>query len=136
MKLSDIGKPNPKEFEFIDPYTYEPTGIFITVHAIKSKIGHHATIEKNRKQIEIISNKDNLDEDGNIKKEVIKQIIAEYMADIVETWRGISDENGKPIKPSKQAYINAFNESEELLNAVFNFANNSGNFSSKKEPTL
>lgn len=136
MKLSDIGKPNPKEMEFIDPYTNEPTGIFLTVHSLKSKIGKYATIEMQRKQLEARNNPDNLDENGALSIEVQKELTYEWVADLVESWKGVVDEHEKPIKPSKEAFIEGFRESQELLDAVFVFVNNSGNFGAKQEPTL
>lgn len=127
MNISQIGKPNPKEFEFIDPYTLEPTGIFITVHAIKSKHGKQATQTMQHTTLELRKNEANLI-NGELNPDLVKEATIGWIADLMETWRGVEDDSGKKIKPSKNAFIEALTQSEELLNAVYSFVSTHGNF--------
>jgi len=127
MKLSEIGTPNPQEFEFIDPYTEQPTGIFITVHSIKSKHGKQVTQAMQHTMLELRKNEANLI-DGDVKPELVKEATIGWVADLVDSWRGVEDDNGKKIKPSKEAFIEAFTQSDELLDAVYKFASTIGNF--------
>lgn len=132
MKLSALKSPNIKEFEFINPYTEEPTGIFIAVHAIKSKLGKEATHKMQLEMLELRKDKNNLTEDGTIKPDVIRVESIKWMAEITESWKGVEDDNGKVMKPTKDNIIKAYTEYEELANAVYNFAANSGNFVTKQ----
>lgn len=132
MQLSQIGKPNPKEFEFKDPYSGQSFAkpIYITVHAIKSKIGKEATQKMQHAILQLRQDENNL-VDGEIKPEIAKEETIKWIADLVETWRGVEDEKGKEIPPSKEAFIEAFTQSDELLNAIYAFATNSGNYLAK-----
>ena len=139
MKLSDIGKPNPKEFQFIDPFTEQPTGIFLTVHALKSRIGKQATSQMQHSLLKIRQDENNMIEiDGKqeIKPDIISDETIKWTADITESWRGIEDDNGKQIKPSKEAFIKAYTQSNELMNAVLTFASNLGNFTAQSVNAL
>lgn len=132
MQLSQIGKPNPIEFEFKDPYTGQSftKPIFVSVHAIKSKVGKEATQKMQHNILKLRQDENNLI-DGEIKLEVASQETIKWIADLVETWRGVEDEKGKEIPPSKEAFIEAFTQSEEFLNAVYAFAANLGNYLAK-----
>jgi len=134
MKLSDIGKPNPQEFEFKDPYSEQPTGIFISVHALKSRIGKEAISQMQHSLLKIRQDENNMIEiDGKqeIKPDIILEETIKWTADITESWRGVEDDNGKQIKPSKEAFIKAYTQSSELMNAVLTFASNLGNFTAQ-----
>ena len=134
MKLSDIGKPNPQTFEFIDPFTESPTGIFITVHALKSRIGKEAISQMQHSILRLRQDENNLIEiDGKqeLKPELEAEEKIKCIADITDSWHGVEDDNGKQIKPSKEAFIKAFTQSSELMNAVLTFASNLANFTAQ-----
>lgn len=136
MKLSMLKSPVIKEFEFINPYTDEKTGIFITVNSVKSREGKEAT---HRMQIEIIEarlKEENFDKDNKLKQEIMKDITIRFMADLIVEWRGIEDEDGKKIKFTKEAAFTILKEYIELADAIYVFVNNAENFLKKESNAL
>jgi hypothetical protein len=100
MILSNLYKPITKEFNFIDPFTDEPTDIFITVHSLKSKLGKEVT---HNMQLSLLALKDdvnNLNEDKTIKEDIQLVETIKWVSSLVSDWRGLQDNKGKDIKPT------------------------------------
>lgn len=127
MKLSQIGKPIILEMEFLDPYTDEKTGIFVKFHSLKSRYGKEQLHEM---QLKMIEKREKNEEIDNIK------LNKELLCNLFDSFRGIDDNNGKPIKSSKKAFETAIDESQELLNSCLVFVGNLGNSLRKLESDL
>lgn len=130
MQLSQIGKPNTKEFEFIDPYTDEATGIFVTLHSLKSKHGKEALHAMQLQAIELRGEKEELADEDTMNLNI------GLLLNLFEKFRGIDDDNGKAIKSTKANFDKALRESTELFSACLVFISNAGNFSRKQEKAL
>ena len=131
MKLSNLGATPPQEFELLDPFTQEPTGIKITIHPIKSRIGKQAEHVMRQSILKLMQDESNMIEvDGNksLKVELIKEVSIQMLTDLTVSWNGIEDDNGEPIKFSKKACKKAYLENEEFTDAVYEYANDLGNF--------
>ena len=130
MQLSNLGVIPPKEFNFIDPFTEQPTDIFITVHPIKSKHGKDAEHKMRLKIIELMQDENNFieGEEKKLKTELIANASLEMVASLVVNWRGLEDEKGKQIKFSNEACFTIFKEHQELADAVYKLAGAMGNF--------
>ena len=127
MRLSQIGKPIILEMEFLDPYTDEKTGIFVKFHSLKSRYGKEQLHEM---QLKMIEKREKNEEIDNIK------LNKELLCNLFDSFRGIDDNNGKPIKSSKQSFETAIDESQELLNSCLVFVGNLGNSLRKSESDL
>lgn len=136
MQLSSLHKANPKEFQFKNPYSNDDTGLFITVHAINSKIGQEALHNMQLAILELRQNEDNLLEDKSINPELAEIETVKWLAAITETWRGVEDDKGKKITPTIANFIKVYTQYPEIKNAVYTFVSQSGNFSNKQEKDL
>lgn len=131
MKLSDLGNTPPKTFDFLDPYTNEPTGIKVTVHPIKSKYGKQCQHDMYRRVAELMQDENNIVEtDGKkqLNEDLIKQVSYEQWANMIVSWSGIEDEHGNAIEFTHGNAMKCFNESSEFANAIAAFSSNLGNF--------
>jgi hypothetical protein len=134
MQLCKIGQSESKTFKFIDPYTKQDTGITLQIHPLNSKIGKKAEYNRNMKFIELKKDDNNfLDDKKTPKPEVIELIAVEFVADLVEDWKGVTNEKNKAIPFTKENLINGLKECMELTDAVLAFASDALNFQVKQE---
>ncbi len=132
MKLSMLGYCEPKELNFIDPYTGEPTPIKLKIYPKNSKIGKQAEHQMRLEMLELLQDEKNIDEKTkNLKTELIETITFNYFASLISDWDGITNDKDKPIKFSKEECIKAFKECNELCDAVFKFVDDKEVFQMK-----
>ena len=129
MQLSKIGYCEPKELNFIDPYTNEETPIKLKIYPKNSKIGKQAEHQMRLSTLELLQDDNNIDPTTkNLKIELLENISFNYLASLVESWEGITNDKDKPIKFSKEECVKAFNECNELCDAVYRFVEDNSNF--------
>lgn len=131
MKLSKLGNTPSKELNFIDPYTNEPTDIYLTVKPLKSKSGKEIEHNMRLRIAELIQDDNNIVKSANkvdLKPEIMIDVTIAMVADLVEDWRGIQDENDEYIPYSKEVCLELMKEHQTLADAVYNFSSNLGNF--------
>ena len=122
MQLNKIGYAEPKEMIFIDPYTNEETPFKLKIYPKNSKIGKQAEHQMRLSTLELLQDENNIDENTkNLKTELIENISFNYLASLVDSWEGITNDKDKPIKFSKEECIKAFKECNELCDAVYRF---------------
>lgn len=131
MQLKNLGTTPPKEFNFIDPFTDEPTDIFLTVHPIKSKYGKETEHKMRLRIVELMQDENNIEEvDGkkNLKHELIMDETIRMISEMVIGWKGIEDDKGKQIKFTPEVCLETMKEHQSIADAVYSFANTVGNF--------
>ena len=131
MKLSSIGNTPSKEFNFLDPYTNQPTDIFITVKPMKSKAGKAIEHNMRLKMAELIQDENNIiraEEKIDLKPEILLDLTIEMIANLVEDWRGIQDDDDNEIEFSTEVAYQLFKEHQVIADAVFLYSSNLGNF--------
>lgn len=129
MQLSKIGYSEPKKMIFIDPYTNEETPIKLKIYPKNSKIGKQAEHQMRLQTLELLQDENNIDPaTKNLKTELIENISFNYLASLVDSWEGITNDKDKPIKFSKEECIKAFKECNELCDAVYRFVEDNSNF--------
>ena len=129
MQLNKIGYCEPKELIFIDPYTNEETPIKLKIYPKNSKIGKQAEHQMRLSTLELLQDENNIDPaTKNLKIELLENISFNYLASLVESWEGITNDKDKPIKFSKEECIKSFKECNELCNAVYKFVEDNSNF--------
>lgn len=136
MQISSLHKSNPKEFQFENPYDDKETGLFITVHALNSKIGKEATHAMHLSVLELRQDEKNLTKDKELKPELAEIETVKWIAAITETWRGVEDDKGKKIAPNHSNFIKVYTAYDEIKNAVYAFASQPEKFSKKQEKDL
>ena len=129
MQLNKIGYAEPKEMIFTDPYTNEETPIKLKIYPKNSKIGKQAEHQMRLSTLELLQDDNNIDPTTkNLKTELIENISFNYLASLVDSWEGITNDKDKPIKFSKEECIKAFKECNELCDAVYRFVEDNSNF--------
>lgn len=122
MQLSKIGYCEPKEMIFNDPYTNKVTEIKLKIYPKNSKIGKQSEHQMRLSTLELLQDENNIDPTTkNLKTELIEDISFNYLASLVDSWEGITNDKDKPIKFSKEECIKAFKECNELCDAVYRF---------------
>ena len=122
MQLSKIGYSEPKTLNFLDPYTNTLTEIKLKIYPKNSKIGKQAEHQMRLSTLELLQDENNIDPTtNNLKTELIENISFNYLASLVDSWEGITNDKDKPIKFSKEECIKAFKECNELCDAVYRF---------------
>ena len=124
MKLSEI-TPTPQKFEFLNPETNKSftTPCFFTLQSINSKTGKKVVLEIQREKLRLSENKDNIDIDGNIKKELIEDTIAKEVSNLVLGWDGLEDYDYSP-----ENAIKLLSENDTILDFVYSKVVTTGNF--------
>jgi len=134
-QLSTIRNPLPATFTFQNPFTNENTDIKITMYSENSREGKSARHEMTMKIIE-------LQKDGKeATEEIMQPITIEWIANLTNNIDGLTI-GKKKLAQTKEEFIRIYTDSIELMNgtylidACYNFAKNSGNFSAAQLPTI
>lgn len=136
MKLSQIGKIEAKKFDFIDPYTNQPTGITVTLYPMNSKQGATAEHNMRVKIVDLIKDENNMilvGEEKQLKPELIMQVSLEMVAEMIVDWSGIEDEDDKPLPFTRENAIKQFQECNEFGEFVINKTKDFANFQKSKK---
>lgn len=134
MQLCKIGHSESKTFNFINPYTKQDTGITLQIFPLNSRIGKKAEYNRNMKFIDLKKDPNNFLEDGKTPKpEVMEQVAVEFVADLVEDWKGVTNEKNKAIPFTRENLINGLKECMELADLALAFASDVKNFQEKQE---
>ena len=131
MKLSTLGNTPSKEFNFLDPYTNQPTDIYITVKPLKSKAGKEIEHNMRLKIAELMQDEKNIiktDKRVDLNPDIMMDITISMVAELVEDWRGIQDDDDKDIVYSKEIALELLREHQSIADAIYLFSSNLGNF--------
>jgi hypothetical protein len=132
MRLSQISYDFSKtsKVELLDPITNKPfeEPAFINVFSQESKQGKLAQLSIYR---EILAEKEKLKDDEEISEEKLKEINIKNLCTLIESWEGITDDNGNEIEFSQDIAKELLTEYDVIYNAVNIGVSSLGNFQKK-----
>lgn len=131
MKLSDIdySTKNSKEFELLHPVTKLPFNppVKISLYHHESKVGQISLTETHREILKLMQDKENLNELGNLKDDLLEVCNITHISRLVSGWNGIDDENNKPLEFTPENALKVL-QNEMVYNFVVNKVRSLENF--------
>lgn len=120
-----------KEFEIIDPLTNQPSGGFITIASINSKVGKSVQLELFRQMILLKAEKAKLENkepnEVTISDDELKEKFPHIFAELILDFRGLKD-GKKDFKFSKENAIKLLQSSNLVYEMIDNYSSNQGLF--------
>ena len=120
-----------KEFEIIDPLTSQPSGGFITIASINSKIGKSVQLELFRQMLLLKAEKAKLENkepnEVTISDNELKEKFPHIFAELILDFRGLKD-GKKEFKFSKENAIKLLQSSNLVYEMIDNYSSNQGLF--------